>query len=199
MKKNSNAVIVLGSGLAINKEGVVIPNMNSRMRALAAFYFFVDNSCDKIVVCGGHEKGNKDQTIARAIQKYLLAKGISRGKVLIETRSKNTSESFLNILDLIRDFNFTSIFVVTNNYHIKRSRIILKSILRKHKIKLTVVFFSAEKILNGVSPRYRMITSYYLFPTSLFKTPMKVLKIGLREFLKRCTFFVDRNNICRQF
>ena len=120
--KSEGAVIVLGAAVHGERPSNVLAD-----RLDAAAKYHKSNPSAEIVVTGG--KGmQEDITEAAAMEKYLIAKGVPKDKILKEVAATNTHENFVNskkILDEYFGKEYTACFV-TNEYHIFRGGQIAK-------------------------------------------------------------------------
>ncbi len=120
--KSEDAVIVLGAAVHGERPSKVLAD---RLNAAAEYYKANPNAV--IVVTGG--KGMQENiTEAAAMEKYLIAKGIPKDKILKEEAATSTHENFKNskeILDKYFDKEYTVCYV-TNEYHIFRGGQIAK-------------------------------------------------------------------------
>lgn len=76
----------------------------------------------KAILCGGKED---EQSIPQAVamKDYLVKNGISKERILLESKSKNTFENIKFGLDLIEK-KPSSVMVISSNYHIFRAKLI---------------------------------------------------------------------------
>lgn len=120
--KNEDAVIVLGAAVHGDRPSKVLAD---RLDAAAEYYKANPNAV--IVVTGG--KGMQENiTEAAAMEKYLVAKGIPKEKIIKEEAATSTHENFKNskqILDEYFEKEYTVCYV-TNEYHIFRGGQIAK-------------------------------------------------------------------------
>ena len=113
-----DAVIVLGA--AVRGE---IPSGALQDRLEAAVSYHAQNPHALIVVTGG-QGPQEDITEALAMERYLVARGIPRERILQEDRATSTLENFQfskALLDAHFEGDYTACFI-TNEYHIYRSR-----------------------------------------------------------------------------
>lgn len=77
----------------------------------------------KAVLCGGKEKNN-EYSQAEYMQNYLVEKGISKDRLIVETKSKNTFENIKFALQKL-DKKPSEIMVISSSYHLFRAKFIL--------------------------------------------------------------------------
>lgn len=170
--KKVDYVIILGARVKGEK-----PAKSLMERIKAATEYLKENPEVKVIATGG--KG-KNEGIAEgvAIKRELLKNGISEDRIILEDKSKNTVENFRFSLEKIRNSengkNKNSenngnrkikVLVVTNDYHIFRS----KNIARK------VGFDNKDYEIYGLPAKTPLIS----IPQSYF-----------REFLSNVNYFL---------
>lgn len=170
--KKVDYVIILGARVKGEK-----PAKSLMERIKAATEYLKENPEVKVIATGG--KG-KNEGIAEgvAIKRELLKNGISEDRIILEDKSKNTVENFRFSLEKIRNSengkNKNSenngnrkikVLIVTNDYHIFRS----KNIARK------VGFDNKDYEIYGLPA----------------KTPLiSILQSYFREFLSNLNYFL---------
>ncbi|MGI6071102.1 MAG: YdcF family protein [Blautia sp.] len=81
---------------------------------------YMDTHPSVIAVLSGGRGEGEEMSEARAMEAYLLNKGIAQERLLLEERSTNTAENIAFSLDMIGDCH-RPVAVVTNHFHIPRS------------------------------------------------------------------------------
>ncbi len=116
-------VVVLGSKVSGNA-----PSADLRVRIETAGDYLLIHPQAKCIASGGKGKGEL-RTEASVIQEYLMKKGISTSRILVEDHSSDTKENLQNSLKLI-DQNGLSreLAIVTDDYHEYRAGQIAKSL-----------------------------------------------------------------------
>lgn len=170
--KKVDYVIILGARVKGEK-----PAKSLMERIKAATEYLKENPEVKVIATGG--KG-KNEGIAEgvAIKRELLKNGISEDRIILEDKSKNTVENFRFSLEKIRNSengknkNYENngnrkikVLIVTNDYHIFRS----KNIARK------VGFDNKDYEIYGLPAKTPLIS----IPQSYF-----------REFLSNVNYFL---------
>lgn len=82
----------------------------------------------KIIVSGGQGYG-EDIAEAYAMKEYLVSKGIDSSRIITEDKAKSTYENFKFASEILRQIDVPKnekITVVTNDFHIFRSKLIAK-------------------------------------------------------------------------
>ncbi|HEV6952526.1 MAG TPA: YdcF family protein [Promicromonospora sp.] len=112
-----DAVVVLGT---LVKDGEPTPALRARLDVAAAY---ATAHPDALVVVAGGLAPGQDVTEARAMQRYLVARGVAEDRILRDDTSTSTSENFAHaqvLLDARLAPGYTTAFV-TNEYHVARA------------------------------------------------------------------------------
>ena len=170
--KKVDYVIILGARVKGEK-----PAKSLMERIKAATEYLKKNPEVKVIATGGNGK-NEGIAEGVAIKRELLKNGISEDRIILENKSKNTVENFRFSLEKIRNSengkNKNSenngnrkikVLIVTNDYHIFRS----KNIARK------VGFDNKDYEIYGLPAKTPLIS----IPQSYF-----------REFLSNVNYFL---------
>ena len=87
-------------------------------RLEAAYGYLVANPDTRCIVSGG-QGPNEPEPEAHVMARYLMARGISGDRIIIEDASANTAENIMNSLAFIDPAN-DRVGIVTNNFHVFR-------------------------------------------------------------------------------
>ena len=111
---NEKYIIVLGAGLYGE-----VPSRILTERLEAAYSYMLDNPESIAVLCGGQ---GPDEWIseAEAMRRFLIARGISDDRLILEERSTNTNENIKNAAQLLESTKTAAI--VSNNFHLYRAK-----------------------------------------------------------------------------
>lgn len=126
-KENSDYILVLGAGLINGKTPSL--TLQGRLDAVLDCINKYDNS-GYIVLSGG--KGDDEHiSEAMSMSNYLQSKGVSKERLIIENKSRNTYENFKYSKEKIEDHSGKSIDkvtvkIVTTDFHAFRSNILAK-------------------------------------------------------------------------
>lgn len=115
---DADYAIVLGHALKDNKADKVLTN---RLE-LAVKYFNFNKDCR--IICSGGITGNNTVSEAQVMYDYLVEDGVDESRIIKEDKSTNTIENFENSTYYIGSSK--QIIVISSNYHIFRSKMILK-------------------------------------------------------------------------
>ena len=164
--KKVDYVIILGA--RVKGEN---PTKSLMERIKAATEYLKKNPEVKVIATGGQGK-NENVAEGLAIKRELLKNGISEDRIVLEDKSKNTVENFRfslekikNILNNNKKNQKIKVLIVTNDYHIFRS----KNIARK------VGFDNENYEIYGLPAKTPIIS----IPKSYF-----------REFLSNVNYFI---------
>lgn len=120
-KKNLDYVVVLGAHV----KGEV-PSKALKKRLDKAYSYAVDNPYTKLILSGGQGQG-EDITEALCMKKYLLDRGISWERLILEEKSTDTKEN-LEFSDKITGCKNKYTGILSNNFHVYRAVRLAKKI-----------------------------------------------------------------------
>ena len=118
-KPDLDYIIVLGAQVRENGPSVVL-----RYRLDAAIDYLEENP-DTICIVSGGQGPNEPFPEAQGMYEYLIEKGVSEKRILLEDKSQSTVENIQNSKQLM-DTSYEDIGVVTNNFHMFRALRIAK-------------------------------------------------------------------------
>lgn len=122
--KEANYVIVLGCG--IFKDGRLTLTLQNR---LDAAYDYLQVHEDTICIVSGGQGGHEPRPEGEAMKDYLVSKGVSEGRILVEARSTSTEEN-IKFSREVMDKTYPDIektaAIVTSDFHVFRSEMIAK-------------------------------------------------------------------------
>lgn len=109
-------VIVLGGGV---RNGLPRPTLARRLDVAAEL---CKEHAELMLVLTGGPLHNEPGTEADAMARYLVERGISRGRLLLERRARNTHENIVYGLQVVRATGReTQLCVLTSDYHLYRA------------------------------------------------------------------------------
>lgn len=120
--EGADAVIVLGAGLRGSRVSLTL-----QYRLDLAYEYLKENPDTVLVLSGGQGEG---ETVPEAIamKSYLLSRGVSADKLILEDRSESTYENFQYSLALLKK-RFgpdPKIAFVTTGFHVHRAELVAK-------------------------------------------------------------------------
>lgn len=142
--EDKDFLIVLGAGV----RGTV-PSLILRNRLDKAHEYLTQHPSTRVIVTGGQGKG-EDITEALAMKSYLVDKGISVERLIMEDQATNTLENMAYSFEIIDELKTdASITVVTTRFHLFRSKLIAKGL---------------EKEVSGLGAKnyWPLIPNYYV-------------------------------------
>ncbi|MDO5338879.1 MAG: YdcF family protein [Eubacteriales bacterium] len=118
-RNNCDYIIVLGCQI---RGDHITRSLKNRLNV--AVDYAADNPDTTIIVSGGKGKG-ENTTEAYAMYNYLVSKGIDGSRIIQEDKSTDTSENMKYSVKYI-DNKDAMVGIVTNNFHIARSRLLAR-------------------------------------------------------------------------
>lgn len=126
LNDKSDYIIVLGARV----KGEV-PSLALKYRLEKAYEYMSNNPETKAILSGGKGDG-ENISEAEAMRRYLVGRGISEERLILEDRSTSTDENIINSFEIINEENPESkIIVITSRFHILRSKMIAKEFGRE--------------------------------------------------------------------
>lgn len=119
---NSDVAVVLGNKVERNGE----PSKRLKRRLDKAIVLYQAGYCKHVIVSGGVGKEGFDE--AQVMGDYLLAHGIDEKYVILDHSGNNTLQTACNVKQIMEANNFKSIIVVSQFYHISRTKLIFAKI-----------------------------------------------------------------------
>ena len=118
----ADAVVVLGAG--VNGKS---PSLSLYTRLTAALDYLEENPDIPVVLTGGRGYG-EEITEAQCMYDWLTARGVDPARLIMEEQAGNTAENFAFSKELLKGQDIDPaedrVAVVTNDFHIARSRLI---------------------------------------------------------------------------
>lgn len=113
----SDAGIVLGS--KVNPDGTLSPRLKARLDRAVTLYR--DGFLTFVIVSGATGKEGHDE--AFAMKDYLVQHGIHQEKIIVDSQGYNTFASARNIHKIKSKYKIKNVIIITQYFHITRSRI----------------------------------------------------------------------------
>lgn len=118
----ADAVVVLGAGVNGTQ-----PSLSLYTRLTTALDYLEENPEIPVVLTGGRGYG-EEITEARCMYDWLTARGVDPARLILEEQAGNTAENFALSKELLEEQGIDPaedrVAVVTNDFHIARSRLI---------------------------------------------------------------------------
>ena len=157
----ADAIIVLGAGM--NAPPV------AQRRIEKAFELYKQGIATRIMLCGGCSAPKKQPSVSEAagMKRYALSIGVPEEALFLEEESRETIGNALYAkIQFLEKNNWTSVVIVTSEYHSKRALYIFQRVLGEgyHCVAIPVmtsVLTIGEKIHTILS--YRLTQCAFLF------------------------------------
>ncbi|MGO4184961.1 YdcF family protein [Paenibacillus sp. MCAF9] len=147
----SDAGIVLGAALWND-----VPSPALKERLDLAWQLYKAGTVDKLILTGGLDGNGSKKTEAEGMRDYLITKGISADKLLLENKATSTYENLEFSKKIAEQQGLSTLIVITHDYHAARSTEIAK--------KLDFVQFQVagtkSKVLNPVYNESREVLAF---------------------------------------
>jgi len=121
--KKSDAIILLGSAVYQDK----IFAGDTYQRLFRAFYLYKDGYGKKIIICAGPMPGDT-KPVADIMKEVLVDMGANENDIISERTSRNTYESIVNILPVLKKMEIKDALLVTSSFHMYRSLAICRKL-----------------------------------------------------------------------
>jgi vancomycin permeability regulator SanA len=144
----SDVAIILGSKINANGE----PSVRLKARLDKGIELYKQGYFEHIIVSGGFGKEGFDE--ATVMKDYLVAHQIPTHVVITDSQGDNTRATAMNSERIMRAHGFKSALVISQYFHIARSRLALQQ--------------------SGIAPIYTAHANYYDW-RDLYATPREVL------------------------
>jgi len=147
----ADAGIVLGAALWND-----VPSPALKERLDFAWQLYKTGSVDKLILTGGLDNNRSKKTEAEGMRDYLVAKGISADKLLLENKATSTYENLAFSKTIAENHGLSSLIVITHDYHAARS----KEIAKKLDFAQFQVAATKSKVLNPVYNESREVLAF---------------------------------------
>jgi uncharacterized SAM-binding protein YcdF (DUF218 family) len=132
-------VVIVTLGYALAEGGIMqqplLDRLDVTLKAAQA------NPEALILVSGGVPKGGV--TEGDLMMKWLVEKGIDRGRIIIEDKSKDTIGNVLNAATLLTRHEADTVLLITSSSHMRRARTLLEEALAQQDLRTVVTPLSA--------------------------------------------------------
>jgi uncharacterized SAM-binding protein YcdF (DUF218 family) len=162
----ADAGIVLGAALWND-----VPSPALKERLDLALQLYKAGTVDKLILSGGLDANGSLKTEAEGMRDYLIAKGISTDKLLLENKSTSTYENLKFSKSIAKQNNLDDLIIITHDYHAARS----KEIAKKLDFKAFQVAGTKSKVLNPVFNESREVLAF-----TKWKVNSLLLTLGIR-------------------
>lgn len=143
----ADMALVLGSKVELTG----VPSLRLQARLDKTVELYQAGYFPWVVVSGGLGKEGFDEALV--MRDYLTAHGIPQDKVIMDNKGNTTFDSALNTRKILRGKNLKSVFIISQYFHLPRSRLALNR--------------SGIKTVHSASPRYFELRDLYSAPREL--------------------------------
>jgi uncharacterized SAM-binding protein YcdF (DUF218 family) len=153
----SDAVLIFGN--KVETTGVPSERLKSRLNKGAELY--KKNMAPLIIVSGGIGKEGYDE--AQVMKDYLMKEGIKSENIITDNQGATTYATAMNLKKIAAEKNIESVIVVSQYYHILRSKLAIQ------KIGIDSIYGAKANMFPEIRDLYsipREMVGYY---TYLFK------------------------------
>jgi vancomycin permeability regulator SanA len=119
-KENADVAVVLGS--KVNEDGTLSERLQKRVEWGMNLYKV--GRVKKIIVSGGF--GSEGFFEGDKMRDYLIAKGIPDSVIIVDNKGDNTALTAENVVELQRKMNFKSAIVVSQYFHVTRTKMLFR-------------------------------------------------------------------------
>lgn len=116
----ADVALVLGN--RVNIDGTPSPRLRARLDKTLELYH--EGYFPTIIVSGGIGIEGYDE--AKVMGEYLVSHGVPANQIIMDNEGINTYASAKNTLQIIRDSNKKSVFVISQYFHLPRARLTLE-------------------------------------------------------------------------
>ena len=151
----ADVALVLGN--KVNPDGTPSPRLKARLDTAAKHYR--EGYFSKLIVSGG--TGVEGAPEGTAMRNYLVSQGISADKILVDNDGVDTEASAENTVAILKSNQMKSVFVVSQYFHIPRSKLALRKLGVNQLFNAAPDFFELRDIYSTAReiPAY---CKYYL-------------------------------------
>ncbi|HSZ24082.1 MAG TPA: YdcF family protein [Cytophagaceae bacterium] len=120
--KKADCILILGN--KVNTDGTLSNRLKSRVEKGLELYN--QKMAPKIIVSGG--LGKEGYYEAREMRNYLLERGIPANDIIMDDKGLTTYETMLNYIPFSKQYHLNSVIIVSQFYHIYRSKTMLQTL-----------------------------------------------------------------------
>ena len=144
----ADVAVVLGT--TVHEDGTLSNRLKKRLDCGLALY--KNNQIETIIVSGG--LGKEGHYEGDAMKNYLIRCGVPNEDIIVDNEGNNTRATVQNVIKLQEKYNFKSITVVSQYFHITRT----KMLFRKNT---TISIYSASPYYFEFRDVYSLIREFF--------------------------------------
>lgn len=130
----ADVAVILGN--KVNEDGTLSERLEKRLETGVELY--KNHRIKKIIVSGG--LGKEGYYEGSKMKEYLISKNIPNSVIIVDNKGDNTRLTVKNTLEIQKKYPFKSLIVVSQYFHVTRTKKLFKD--------------KGFKNINSVSPRY---------------------------------------------
>lgn len=134
-KVKTDCILILGN--KVNEDGTLSPRLKARVEK--GLQLFLENPSSIIIVSGG--LGKEGYYEGSEMKKYLVEHGVPVKKIITDDLGNNTLQTAVNYMELSKTHNLSSVMVVSQYYHISRTKHLLRKVGAKQVYGAHADFF----------------------------------------------------------
>lgn len=124
----AEAVVVLGGGVSPASTSELYPNLESGAdRVWHAARLFHASKAPLILLTGGSNPEHSATSEAEAMAQFIQDLGVSPEAILLERRSRNTTENVKYSAEILAERGINRILLVTSAYHMPRAKTLFEA------------------------------------------------------------------------
>lgn len=118
----AGAIVVLGGGTSPLSYGEPYPNLNAASdREWHGARLYQAGKAPLLILTGGHDPKYRATSSAEAMRRFMSALGVPDSAMLLEERSRNTTQNADFTADILEERGISRILLVTSALHMPRS------------------------------------------------------------------------------
>ena len=141
----------------VESEGVPTPRLRARLNRTVELYragYF-----QQIIVSGATSDNGVNEAVV--MRDYLVARGIPRASIIVDSNGVSTYESARNTAAILRERKGDTVFVVTQYFHVPRTRLALQRFGVGTVFSAHVHWFELRDLYSA--PRELLAYIYYYY------------------------------------
>lgn len=124
----AGAIVVLGGGTSPLSYGEQYPNLSAASdREWHGARLYQDGKAPLLILTGGHDPQYRATSSAEAMRRFMSALGVPDSAMVLEERSRNTSQNAVFTADILARRGIDRILLVTSAIHMPRSKALFEA------------------------------------------------------------------------
>lgn len=140
--QKADCVLILGN--KVNEDGTLSDRLRSRVEKGMEVYRL--GMASKIIVSGG--LGKEGYYEGTEMKKYLLQQGVPESAIIVDNAGNTTLATALNFRDIASTYHLKSVIVVSQFYHLTRTKLILAKTGRYELYTAHATYFEARDVFS---------------------------------------------------